>query len=68
MNEEVVLEQVKISKLVHGGQGLGELADGRKIFVWNALPGEDVKVRVIKKKRSYAEGIAEEIVCATRDL
>jgi 23S rRNA (uracil1939-C5)-methyltransferase len=55
-------ETVKIIKLVHGGQGLGELADGRKVFVWNALPGETVGVRIIKKKRSYAEAIAEEIV------
>ena len=55
------MEEVSISKLVNGGQGLGELADGRKVFVWNALPGETVQVRVIKKKRSYVEAIAEEI-------
>lgn len=55
-------ETVTITKLVHGGQGLGELADGRKVFVWNALPGETVRVRIIKKKRSYAEAIAEDIV------
>jgi 23S rRNA (uracil1939-C5)-methyltransferase len=59
------MEEVTISKLVHGGQGLGQLADGRKVFVWNALPGETVRVRIIKKKRSYAEAIAEEIVTAS---
>lgn len=58
-------EAVKITKLVHGGQGLGELPDGRKVFVWNALPGEMVKVRIIKKKRSYGEAIAEEVVEAS---
>jgi len=56
------LTEVKISKIVYGGQGLGELPDGRKVFVWNALPGETVRVRIIKDKKSYAEGIAEEIV------
>lgn len=56
------METVKIEKLVHGGQGLGQLADGRKVFVWNALPGERVEVRIIKKKRSYCEAIAENIV------
>ncbi|HEX8182029.1 MAG TPA: TRAM domain-containing protein [Candidatus Saccharimonadales bacterium] len=55
-------EVVVIDKLVHGGQGLATLADGRKIFVWNALPGEKVNVRIIKTKKSYAEGIAEEIL------
>ena len=56
------MEEVTIDKLVHGGQGLATMADGRKVFVWNALPGETVRVRLIKKKHSYAEAIAEEIV------
>ncbi len=64
MNET---EQVTITKLVHGGQGLGELADGRKVFVWNALPGETVEVRLIKSKRSYAEGIAESVTKPSKD-
>jgi 23S rRNA (uracil1939-C5)-methyltransferase len=53
---------VRIEKLVNGGQGLGQLEDGRKVFVWNALPGETVTVRIIKQKRSYAEAIAEEVL------
>ena len=61
------MEEVVIQKLVHGGQGLAELSDGRKVFVWNALPGETVRVRVIKKKRSYAEAIAEEVVSASSE-
>ncbi len=56
------MEEVTIQKMVHGGQGLAELADGRKVFVWNALPGEVVRLRIIKKKHSYAEAIAEEVV------
>lgn len=60
-----MLEKVTIEKLVHGGQGLGTLADGKKVFVWNALPGETVNVRLLKTKRSYAEGIAEEIIEAS---
>lgn len=61
----MVMERVVIEKIVHGGQGLGTLADGRKVFVWNALPGETVQVRIIKKKRSYVEAIAEEIIVAS---
>lgn len=59
------MEEVRIDKIVHGGQGLGTLHDGRKIFVWNALPGETVKARIIKKKRNFVEAIAEEIVVAS---
>jgi 23S rRNA (uracil1939-C5)-methyltransferase len=59
------MEEVNIEKLVHGGQGLGALESGQKVFVWNALPGETVRVRVIKKKKSYIEAIAEEVVVAS---
>ena len=62
MQEEV---EVEIEKLVHGGQGLGTLEDGRKVFVWGALPGEKVKVQIIKSKRSYAEAITKEVVTAS---
>lgn len=54
--------EVVIEKLVHGGQGLATLEDGRKVFVWGALPGEKVAIRIIKKKRSYAEAIAESVI------
>lgn len=61
------LVQVAIDKLVHGGQGLGTLESGQKIFVWNALPGETVEARIIKKKRSYLEGIAENVLTPAAD-
>lgn len=61
------MEEVTIDKLVFGGQAIGTLADGRKIFVWNALPGEKVRARVIKKKKSYLEAIAEEILSPSKE-
>ncbi len=57
--------EVVIDKLVHGGQGLATMPDGQKVFVWGALPGEKVTIRIIKKKHSYAEAIAEEIIEAS---
>lgn len=43
---------------------MGQLADGRKVFVWGALPGEVAEVTITKKKSSMAEGIATEIITA----
>lgn len=60
-------DEVHIDKLVHGGQGLGTVLDGRKVFVWNALPGEKVKLRIIKSKKNYAEAVAEEIIVPSKD-
>jgi len=56
------MQEVVIEKLVHGGQGLGTLPDGRKVFVWGALPGERVSIRIIKGKRSYAEAIVQDVL------
>lgn len=56
------LVTVTIDRLVHGGQGIGTMDDGQKAFVWDALPGEVVQARIIKRKRSYVEAIAEEII------
>ena len=44
---------------------MGQLPDGRTVFVWNTLPGEVVNIRFIKQKRNFAEAIAEEIVQAS---
>lgn len=57
--------EVEIEKLVHGGQGLGLLPDGRKVFVWNALPGETLSVQLTKSRKDYAEGVAEEVIKAS---
>lgn len=46
---------ITCSTLVYGGQTLGRLPDGRAVFVPFALPGEQVRVRVTKAKKGYAE-------------
>jgi len=54
--------QAKIDKLVPGGQGIATLEDGKKAFIWNALPGETVDFDITKNKRSYCEGVATNIL------
>src|SRR3989339_1608161 len=54
--------KVKIEKLVFGGAGLGHLEDGRVVFVWNALPGEEVEFELIKKEKTHWEGMATKIL------
>ncbi len=54
-------ETLHLDKIVGGGQALGTLADGRKAFVWGGLPGEQVTIRLTKKKSRFIEGVATEI-------
>lgn len=55
-----------VDKIVPGGQAISDLPDGRKIFLWNALPGEIVEeVEITKIKSHYVEGIAVKISAPT---
>ncbi len=64
-----MLYKLVIEKLVFGGQGLAHFGDvgnrhydNKAVFVWNALPGEEVEVEVIKQKKNYVEAIAVNIL------
>ena len=46
---------VRIEKVVFGGEGLGRLPDGKVLFVPYSLPGELVKVKIVKDFGDYAE-------------
>ena len=53
---------LKVEKIIPGGEALATLEDGKKIFLWNALPGETViDYKITKNKSSYSEGIATKI-------
>ncbi|MBP9739028.1 class I SAM-dependent RNA methyltransferase [Candidatus Saccharibacteria bacterium] len=64
MNDEQT-ETIVLQKVINGGQTLGELADGKKVFVWGGLPGETVIIRILKNKKTWAEGIVEEVIEAS---
>ena len=55
-------EVVQLEKIVGGGQALGTLADGRKVFVWGGLPGEKVEVQLTKSKSKMAEAVVTEVI------
>ncbi len=62
-NDSVVLE---ISDLGSKGEGIGRF-EGFAVFTEGALPGETVRVRIIKISSSYAVGKLEEILTASYD-
>ena len=53
---------IQIEKIIPGGEALGTLPDGKKIFFWNALPGETiVNYEITKNKSHYINAIATDI-------
>nr|WP_154960617.1 23S rRNA (uracil(1939)-C(5))-methyltransferase RlmD [Paenibacillus xylanexedens] len=62
-NDETVIEIIGMN---HDGEGVGR-ADGYTLFVQGALPGETVRVRVMKTKKQYGYAKLLEIVKASPD-
>ncbi len=58
--------QIKIEKLIFGGQGLGKI-DQKAIFVWNALPGEEVEIKILKNSKTFSEALATDIIQPSPD-
>jgi 23S rRNA (uracil1939-C5)-methyltransferase len=53
---------VTLDKLTYGGDALGRLPDARAVFVPFALPGEQVRIRLVEEKRGYARAELLEII------
>lgn len=62
-NEETVIDIIGMN---HDGEGVGR-ANGYTLFVQGALPGETVRVRVMKTKKQYGYAKLLEIVKASPD-
>jgi len=57
---------IGVNSVAYGGKGVARL-DNFVIFVRDALPGQRLKVKIIKKKSSFAEAIIEEIITQSPD-
>lgn len=53
--------EIKIDKIVNGGEGLGYYEDFA-VFVPMSVPGDILKVKIISVKKTYARGLIEEII------
>ncbi len=61
MARKIKFEIAKFDKITPGGQALGTLENGKKIFAWGVLPNETAKIQITKNKSSFVEGFAVEI-------
>ena len=54
--------ELSVDALAHGGAGVGRADEGFVVFVRGAVPGDRVRARVRKAKRSFAEADLLEVV------
>lgn len=57
-----LLENIKIEAYAAEGKSIAHLEDGKVLFVPGVIPGDVVNVRVRKNKKSFAEGIAINLI------
>ena len=55
--------ELKIDKIVNGGEGLGYYNDFA-VFVPMSVPGDILKVKIISVKKTYARGLIEVIIAS----
>ena len=53
---------VTVDRLAYGGDGIARLPDGQMIFIPGVIPGEQVSICVIEKKKKYARGEVREVI------
>jgi 23S rRNA (uracil1939-C5)-methyltransferase len=53
---------VDIISLVYGGDALGRLPDGRAVFVPGAVPGEQVRLRLVESRQRFAKAVLVEVL------
>ena len=59
--------EAHIIDLIHDGRGVARRADGKTVFIADALPGERVMAIQVKRSRSYDEAVAVDILQASDD-
>ncbi|MDO9348079.1 MAG: TRAM domain-containing protein, partial [Anaerolineales bacterium] len=59
--------EIALKALVYGGDAMGRLPDGRAVFVPNALPGERVRLRLVKERRGYARAELLEVLAPSAE-
>lgn len=65
MKKPTIYPDITFDRIVGGGQALGELPTGKKVFAWGVLPGETATIQQTKKKSSYIEAVATDITTAS---
>ena len=63
-NEEYVL---RITDIGVNGEGIGHLDDGYTLFVQGAVPGDEIRVRIVKAGSKFGYGRVMEITGASAD-
>lgn len=58
---------IQITRIAHGGEGIGQLDDGRVVFIPGAIPGDTVEATITKSKKRWARAELSDVVEPSAD-
>ena len=53
---------LRVDALDLEGQGIARREDGKVVFIEGALPGEQVHVRVLRRKNQWEQGVVQDVL------
>lgn len=56
------MPEVTVTRMAHGGEGIGLLDDARVVFIAGAIPGDTVTATLTKEKKRWARGELTEVL------
>ncbi|MFN2299484.1 MAG: TRAM domain-containing protein, partial [Anaerolineales bacterium] len=59
--------EIRIEKIVHGGDGMGYAPDGRPVFVPLTAPGEWIRIETGKAHKGFLRGRLIEVIEPSAD-
>ena len=60
--DKPVVHNIKVESYAAEGKSIAHLKDGKVLFLPNAIPGDVIDARILKNKKSYAEGKVLKVV------
>ncbi len=67
MTQSENLADVLLHGMAHGGEAVGRIEDGRAVFVAGGIPGEQVRVRILKEQKRWARAELVEVLSPSED-
>lgn len=64
--DKPLVQDITVEAYAAEGKSIAHLEDGKVLFLPNAIPGDVVDVRILKNKKSYAEGKVLKVVKPSR--
>jgi 23S rRNA (uracil1939-C5)-methyltransferase len=59
--------RLTIGSMAYGGEAVGRAEDGTVVFVWGALPGEEVLVDITDRRKRFWRGHVRQVLAASPD-